>query len=425
MFYIIEKQEQLNQLPNLGDCFIHFIGNNDNFHPKLQDISLIYLKPLNNKGYILCINHTESFSLNLENINSFLYNNTNNLFTLNKKYTLYFCDLKDKLKDIYFIKDYNINISNICYDYFYNKFPNNPVLNNLIPISKHYEKYNNIFESLKDNINSYNNIIDKEIYDFNNNELTEAFWNIEKNGIKLEKNSYKDHFGLKTKYHEFNIKGGKIYTHYNLHTVTGRPSNKFNNINFAALNKNNNERKSFIPENHEFIEFDYTAFHPYLAAKLSNFDLSNITDFYKWLNVEKSEVFHQLYGGIDEKNLEHPYFKAINNFTNYTWQSNKYGIMTKNRYFNWEKDGIDSSGKMLSYLLQSYETYYCVKTITKITEYLQNKKSKLILTTYDSFLIDYHMDDGNIKSDIKTLMEFPSKIKCGKNYNNLEICQDS
>mgnify|MGYP003531578111 FL=1 len=99
--------------------------------------------------------------------------------------------------------------------------------------------------------------------------------------------------------------------------------------------------------------------------------------------------------------------------------------MTKNRNFNWEKDGIDSSGKMLSYLLQSYETYYCVKTITKITEYLKNKKSKLILTTYDSFLIDYNIDDGNIKSDIKTLMEFPSKIKCGKNYNNLEICQDS
>mgnify|MGYP006316721071 FL=1 len=138
MFYIIEKQEQLNQLPNLGDCFIHFIGNNDNFHPKLQELSLIYIRPLlDHKGYILCINHTESFSLNIENIYSFLHNNTNNLFVLNKKETMYFCDLKDKFKDINFISNIELNINNTCYNYFYNKFHNNPVLNNLIPISKH------------------------------------------------------------------------------------------------------------------------------------------------------------------------------------------------------------------------------------------------------------------------------------------------
>ena len=419
MFYIIEKQNQLNQLPILGDCFIHFIGNNDNYHPKLQKLSLIYLRPLNDhKGYILCIDHTESFSLDLESVNSFLYNNTSNLFVLNKKNTMYFCELKDRLKDINLIQHIKLEQNNICYDYFYTKFYNVNNINTLIPISKHYEKYKNIFIQINPIINKFQ---EDEIYIFNNTELTEAFWNIEKNGINLDKISYKKYFGLKTKYHEFNICKGKIYTQYNLYTVTSRPSNIFNNINFAALNKTNGERESFQPENSYFIEFDYSAFHPRIAAQLAQFELPYDIDIYEWLNVEKSEVFLQLYGGINEENLKHPYFKAI---YDYTESLNKYKLKTKNRYFDWVNLNINNVEKMLSYLLQSYETYYSVLTINKILIYLQDKKSKLILTNYDSFLIDYHIDDGDIKNNIQTLMEFPSKIKVGSNYNNL-ICQNS
>ena len=36
------------------------------------------------------------------------------------------------------------------------------------------------------------------------------------------------------------------YTEYNLYTSTGRPSNKFGGVNFAALNKEDGSRNSFV-----------------------------------------------------------------------------------------------------------------------------------------------------------------------------------
>ena len=44
------------------------------------------------------------------------------------------------------------------------------------------------------------------------------------------------------------ISKGKLYTKYNLWTSTGRPSNSFGNVNFAALPPEKRESHS-IPEN--------------------------------------------------------------------------------------------------------------------------------------------------------------------------------
>ncbi len=67
MFYIVETSEQLDEFFNIGydKVFIEPILFNDNIHPALNHISSLYIKPLNNdKGYILCLNHTEALRLN-------------------------------------------------------------------------------------------------------------------------------------------------------------------------------------------------------------------------------------------------------------------------------------------------------------------------------------------------------------------------
>ena len=69
MFYIVETQEQLNRFCYQGykEAFVEIIPFNDNTHPALNHISLIYIRPLNDtKGYMLCIDHNESLSLSLE-----------------------------------------------------------------------------------------------------------------------------------------------------------------------------------------------------------------------------------------------------------------------------------------------------------------------------------------------------------------------
>ena len=41
--------------------------------------------------------------------------------------------------------------------------------------------------------------------------------------------------------------------------------------------------------------------------------------------------------------------------------------------------------KILNYIIQSAETYNNVISVKKVIEYLENKQSKVILYTYDSF----------------------------------------
>ena len=42
-------------------------------------------------------------------------------------------------------------------------------------------------------------------------------------------------------------------------------------INFAALNKNDGERKCYIPENDMFVEYDIQGYHPRLIGEMINF----------------------------------------------------------------------------------------------------------------------------------------------------------
>ena len=136
-----------------------------------------------------------------------------------------------------------------------------------------------------------------------NNKATSVFFAIERNGIKINKKQFNKYFDIN--YEHFNIKNDTIYTQYNLYTTTGRPSNSFNSVNFAALAKDNGCRKSFIPNNDKFIEIDISAYHPTLAAKLIGYDFGDETPyeyFAREANIEVNEakilMFKQLYGGI-------------------------------------------------------------------------------------------------------------------------------
>lgn len=96
MFYIIEKEDQLPHLPPFDKCFVHVITNNDNYHPAISDVSLIYVKPFDDKGYIFCINHNESLGLKWQSIRKLL--SEKEVYALDAKYTKYF--LSGNINDI-------------------------------------------------------------------------------------------------------------------------------------------------------------------------------------------------------------------------------------------------------------------------------------------------------------------------------------
>ena len=428
MFYIIEKQEQLDKLGSFNDCFVKFISLNDNFHPKLSPLSLIYVRDLAaHKGYMLCLDHSESFALDKQETFNWLLTNTDKIFVLDKKEAMYHFPHHDKLYDINFIKiaDLTRVLDNKCISFFYTKHTNVPNVNALIPISKHYEECENIFSTIRPILGySPNNAV----YAFNNGPLTRVFYEIESQGIKVDKHCFIDCYGANLKYPEFNLHKGKIYSQYNLYTTTGRPSNTYNSINFAALNKNDGERLCYIPSNDKFIELDIQGYHPRIIGDIVGFNFGDKNTYEllgELLNVTTQEAkeltFKQMYGGVWAEYRDQPFFKDIVTLTDGIWDEYQYGkqYATRNRIFTLDKEMTQS--KLLNYIIQSHETSNNVAMLDNILNYLKDKKTKLVLYTYDAFLFDYSKEDGTqLLTDIKDMIHYPINVKQGKSYHGLE-----
>jgi hypothetical protein len=430
MFYIIEKQDQLDQLHIGEDTFIHIIPTNENYHPTLQNISLIYVRWIKgHKGYILCVNHSESLSLSITDILDKL-SKVNNLYTLDKKAVLHhFPTLSPQLIDVQLINSYQhfqeINIeqyeSKVETDFKRKYYTESP--STLIPIAKHYEKYENIYDHIEQTINKISE--DLEPYAFLNHYVAPLFYNIEKQGIKLSKEPFIKYFSTLPN-PKFSVFKGKIYTQYNLNTLTGRPSNAFNGVNFAALNKTNGERAAFIPENDFLVEIDFKAYHPTIIAKLAGYEFTG--NIYDQLANEfsgstpetiKELVFQQLYGGVRKDFQDKPFFKQVNDYTNRLWSDN--GVIGTQFGKRFTKEMIENPTpqKLLNYIVQNTETVFNVVQFSAIVNFLKDKKTKIILYTYDSILLDYDSSE-NLLDSITSLLKFNYSTKTGHNYAEIE-----
>lgn len=427
MFYIVERQDQLNNLNSLGDCFVSFIPQNDNFHPKLSPLSLIYIRSLTeHKGYILCLDHNESFSLDKQQVFDWINTNTDKLWVLDKKEAMYWYPDGDKLFDINFIKQPDLTeaLSTPATTFYYSKHINYPHTNRLIPISKHYEENERVFDVVLPIIQDYR--ASNVAYAFNNGPLTRVFHEIESQGIKVDKQCFIDCYGNDLRYPEFNLAKGKIYSQYNLYTTTGRPSNTYNSINFAALNKNNGERMCYRPTNDKFIEFDIQGYHPRLIGDMIDFNFGDRNTYEmlgESLGVTQQEAkeltFKQLYGGVWAEYKDQPFFKDIVTLTDGIWDEYQYGgqYATQNRVF--VRDEEMTPSKLLNYVIQSAETSNNVMLLGGILHLLRNRKTKLVLYTYDAFLFDFANEDKELLTEIKDIIHYPINIKQGNTYHGL------
>ena len=424
MFYIIERLDQLEKLGSFGDCFVSFIPKNNKFHPALTDLSLVYVRDLiRTKGFMLCINHSESFGLSKENVEWWLVNNTQKMWVLDKKEALYYFNKPQKLFDVNFIQ-HTHKVPTNCSEFYNSKHYALPNVNCLIPISKHYEEWENTFSEVLPLIQSFTS---NDQFTFNNERATNVFYQLESNGIKLNKDCFIDYYQGKLPHPEFNLSRGKIYTHYNLYTTTSRPSNTFNSVNFAALNKDDGERMCYMPENDMFIEMDFQGYHPRLIGEMIDFHFPKDANTYvmlgQLLGVTQQEAkeltFKQLYGGVWPEYQYKPFFKDVNMFIDDMWDTYQYGgkYETENKIFM--PDVNMTQAKLFNYVVQSKETSTNVKLLGKLFDYLKNKKTKVVLYTYDAFLFDYSKEDGDILQDIVNMLEYPVTIKQGNTYHGL------
>ena len=417
MFWLIENKEQFEVLKNSGfkEAFVEIISNNPYQHPTQNSVIGFYVRPIQgHKGYILPISHPECENLFEDEVYLYL-KGLETIYVRDKKEFLHYTILK-QLVDITLGSPPYIPPQTTAHSTLYRRFPDLLTVNQLVPITKHYEVCEQVYDDLEHRVNTVVN-------PFYNDRATLVFNAIERNGIKIDKDEFEKHFHP--------VENDVVYTSYNYKTLTTRPSNKFGGVNYAALSHKDGSRKSFIPHNDIFVEFDIGAYHPTLAAMLVDYDFGSgdihqaFADMFKVDYAKAKELtFKQLYGGVFDNYKDLPFFKATSEYIRTTWETfQTEGVITcPISNYEYKRDVLENMNpqKLFNYILQNMETSLNIEVLFRIFKLLKGRNTKLVLYTYDSFLFDVDKSEEFLLDNIKEVfykLKLQIKEKNGINYD--------
>ena len=433
-FKIWKKELQNNDsfwVPVWSDPFVHAIHNR---------LSFIYVYMIDSKQeWILSLAHTECMHLQRDLLTG--ATSSRSIFVLGKKQLKFVLDIPCKDADLveYWQTHRHLQLQDVdteAHHFYFKRYHDIVNLNDIIPMVKHFERCQNIKDVF---MKSYETWQHDSAFDVYNDMFIDNLYSIEFNGLRVNEKQY---------YESFNSNGlvaGKTYSEYNIYTSTGRPSNRYGGVNYAALNKEDGTRKSFISrfERGMLLEFDYDSYHLRLIAMAIGYDFpeGNVHEFFAKQYFDKTEInqseyeqskqltFRQIYGGVSKEYAHIKFFQKVQAFVNQLWinfQDDGYietGIYNRKLYK--KSLGDMNANKLFNYFLQSMETEYSLSVINEVNEFIQNYNSKVILYTYDSLLFDYDMTDGrDFILKLKDLMssngKMPVKLKAGSNLHELQ-----
>jgi hypothetical protein len=290
--------------------------------------------------------------------------------------------------------------------------------------------------------------LNKESFRFLNNRAKNIFEHITQSGIHVDPKIIVAHFGEEMRQHIG--RGNLMYTEYNLQTTTGRPSNRFGNLNFAALDKTTGIRAALTSrfgKDGMLVQFDYEAYHLRLIAAILKFKFTqgsihrHLGEYYfgtKNLIPEqyaesKRISFQMLYGGVSDKYKDIPFFKEVDGLVKVLWnkfqRDGEIGSILSGRKLKASNFENMYAQKLFNYFVQMHETENNIMLLIEAIEPFTDKRSRMVLYTYDSILIDFYMPDGvEMLKRLKFIMEaggvYPVKISGGKNYHEMHDLTD-
>ena len=437
MFYISETDNQLERLKNLGrlGAFIHIISSNDNYHPKLSKTIAVYIRPIDSKhGFIIPIDHEEGLNVSKERVYDLLQE-FSTLYTVDKKELLYHFNIQGAidLSLLYSMTKFErleYSKENSTINYFYHKNRDFIEVNKLIPISKLYESCEKLYDQVK-------GIIKYKIptgFDFYNTTAINVFYLIEQTGLGVYYEAYNELF--KPRNPSYNTINNTVLTYYNLYNITSRPTNSFNSVNYAAIPHSENHRKAFKPQNDYFVELDFDGYHLRLLCDQIDYPLSEESAHKQLakLYFEKEEItdeeynkakqinFQAIYGKIPEEHAFLEVFEKIDKFIKELWKEfEKKGEIKapiSEKPFTTQLKDMHPQ-KLMNYVMQSLETSRNILILKEVLRYLKDKKSKIVLYTYDAILFDFCKEDGKqTLEDIKDILEEGKKYPIKFKYSN-------
>ena len=360
---------------SIDNAYIHPIWADIHLHPIQNKLSLIYLYDIENeREFVINIGNIDTHTTSLDRVSLDLKESV----VFDKKSFINIMDIPSTYDaDLisYLITNNQLQRNDTpTHTHFHRKFHNLKWVNNLIPISKHIES----IRQIRDEFLQY--------YDLGGG-ITE--------GVKKFDNFYikplhkVENGGLWTE-------SGMEYTQYHPYTLTSRPSNNFGGINYAALNKEDGSRDRFISrfDGGKLVQFDYDGYHPRIISKIVGESIPMNVSVHKVLanmygvSYEESKgiTFRQLYGGVQMEYLHIPLFKKVSHQIDKLWMEfNRNGYIQTPMGRKLMKRNLKdmNSNKLFNYVLQATETELNMKILSKVIQFLENKKSKMVLYTYD------------------------------------------
>tara|TARA_R100001594_G_scaffold122052_1_gene158098 strand:+ start:94 stop:1350 length:1257 start_codon:yes stop_codon:yes gene_type:complete len=408
---IVNTQKLFNQLKQQiqSKPFVLLQMYSDvNAHPQENRVSCYYVD-FQDEQYIVPIHHTEKYQDDIQMIQT--------------EQTIFVQDLKQYYhntlvfgKDIrdmnwsYYLQhnkpyDTEQHLTN-AHHHYYRLHYDKKNINDIVPLVKHIEYLKPIAENLF------------EHYEKQDQTLLENLYQIERSGLKT--------------YEKI------VYSEYNPYTSTGRPSNRFGGMNFAALNKSDGSRKQFISRfnNGVLVEMDFDAYHLRLIGEIVGYDFpktsvhEHMAELYGLPYDEaKALSFKYLYGGITDEVSDNPFFSKVNDYIKLLWNDYETNNFVESYIYNrkiYRKNLRDMNpNKLFNYMIQLMETENNIKILNELNPKLQQYNSKLVLYNYDSFLFDFDTKDGLdflniVKQTIESDGKYPVKIGKGVNYHDMQ-----
>lgn len=387
-------------------------------HPLGNRLSFIYFRQINGEDGIINFNHIDAKKLDKFDISKIIHVNT---LVLDNRYLN---TIGLDYEWVYFEENGKPFIFSEVVESVYRGYRNDfKELNDCVPLMKWYEVLKTI-----------PNISTRREWDRKYTSAIKTLGRLEGAGVKVVEEKFIDSFNFNPQYIK---RSGIVFTQYNPYTTTGRPSNRHLNVNYSALNKSDGTRECFVSRHPHgtLLQFDYESYHIRLIAKMVGYEFPKGISAHQHLanlygcdyETAKKITFTYLYGGLDDNARGIEFFQKVDEYIKGLYQrfviSGKLTTLLYKREIPFNRIEGANEQKVFNYLLQSLETEINYMKIGEVLEYLDGKMSKMILYTYDAFVIDTHpVERENLLNDIREIMEkggFPVKCEEGENYNNL------
>ena len=423
---VIESQSTYREvLQHISGKDVYVIPTRDDFrtHPA-ESKPIILSISCEDKKYDIVFDHCESLSKELDInelscVKRFWVEDIKQFYHLTKFTNVYDIKLYCWIHD----KEYKSIDPPIIFRHIYSNSTSNRESNKIVPLFKVLEYANERLTNML--LHSENLKITKSFLRYNTALLQLAI--MESNGLRIQPGSYHNTF-----------KNGYAFCNYNINTITGRPSNTFNGVNFGALNKNDGTRDAFISRHNKgmLIEFDYDAYHLRLLASILEWKFPKNKSVHQYFAEEvyhceykeaKKISFQMLYGQIQTTAERNPFFYGVDRLSQVLLDSFTADKCLRSHIYGKEfclenVDGLNKN-KLLNYFIQSFETERNLNVIKSVNNFLKHKRTKMILYTYDSFLFDFDIEEGlDLLVDLKKILEsggFPTKSKAGQTYHEM------